>query len=235
MLSLCLGLKTNMKNLLLFLVFFSCLSFADTEDPDFNIPIDIPEDDGNTQNGDLNTNNQNSNNNNRTTTNIGAGAGEPTPVNTAIAPSLMSSGSDTCLKSLSGGMQVLTLGASAGKYTQDEECNRRRDAKVFKDLGMIIPAISRMCQNKDNWEAMFVAGNPCPILVKGKMVFGKNAVLAMRSQPDVYIPDYTNKKTFYDTVLGIGEVNETDQTDGDDNISISERFRSSVSRSSELD
>jgi hypothetical protein len=178
------------------------------------------------QNGDLNSNTQNSNNNNKTTTNIGAGAGEPTPVNTAIAPSLMSSGSDSCLRSKSSALQALTIGLSGGYYIQDEECNRRRDAKVFKDLGMSIAAVSRMCQNEDNWLAMFMSGTPCPILVGGKMVFGKNAVLAMKTNPQIYIPDYTDKKDFYNNVLGIGR--EEDVQENTDSISISERFRRST-------
>jgi hypothetical protein len=208
----------------------SCVAYAEKQEyyepvePLPTLPEEVQPD--NDQNGDLNTNSQNSNNNNRSTTNIGAGAGSPTPVNTAIAPSLMSSGSDTCLQSRGTGVQILDIGLSNGAYKQDEECNRRRDAKVFKDLGMILPAVSRMCQNEDNWKAMFTSGNPCPILVGGKMVFGKNAVLAMRSRPNVYIPDYSKKKTFYDTILGIGVIDETDETNGDD-ISISERFRTS--------
>ena len=221
--------------LFLIMILFCSTAYAqnrsDTE-PEFDdLFPELPEevDPNNQQNGDLNSNQQNSNNNNTSTTNIGAGAGSPTPVNTAIAPSLMSSGSDTCLQSRGTGIQVLDIGLSNGAYKQDEECNRRRDAKVFKDLGMILPAVSRMCQNKNNWEAMFISGNPCPILVKGKMVFGKNAVLAMRNQPDVYIPDYSKKKNFYDTILGIGETNEAEETNGDASISISERFRRSRS------
>lgn len=213
----------------LFLLFMllSCPSYAQTREDEPYYEPEVPEaPSDNDQNGDLNTNTQNSNNNNRSTTNIGAGAGAPTPVNTAIAPSLMSQGSDTCLQSKSAGAQILDIGLSGGAYKQDEECNRRRDAKVFKDLGMILPAVSRMCQNKDNWEAMFISGTPCPILVGGKMVFGKNAVLAMRAQPETYIPDYNKKQKYYDQILGIGVINETDQTNGDD-ISISERFRRS--------
>lgn len=209
---------------------YSCVTFAEKQEyyepvePQPTLPEEVQPD--NDQNGDLNSNSQNSNNNNRSTTNIGAGAGAPTPVMTAIAPSLMSSGSDTCLQSRGTGVQLLDIGVSRGAYKQDEECNRRRDAKVFKDLGMILPAVSRMCQNKDNWEAMFISGNPCPILVGGKMVFGKNAVLAMRKQPSVYIPDYSKKTNYYNTVLGIGETNETEETNGDE-LSISERFRTS--------
>ena len=223
--------------LFLVIVLFSSNVYAQNDrEPEF--PIDLPSDSEsapseNTQEGDLNSNTQNSNNNNRSTTNIGAGAGSPTPVNTAIAPSLMSSGSDTCLQSRGTGIQVLDIGLSNGAYKQDEECNRRRDAKVFKDLGMILPAVSRMCQNTANWKAMFQSGNPCPILVNGKMVFGKRATLAMRSQPMVYIPDYLKNKTYYDTVLGIG--NQTDeQTENTGNeLSVSERFRSSRTSSVE--
>jgi len=196
-----------------------------------NLPGDVVP--GNAQDGDLNSNQQNSNNNNTSTTNIGAGAGSPTPVGTAIAPSLMSSGSDTCLQSRGTGIQLLDIGVSRGAYKQDEECNRRRDAKVFKDLGMILPAVSRMCQNEDNWKAMFTSGNPCPILVAGKMVFGKRAVLAMRSQPDVYIPDYDDNKTFYDTVLGIGKQTDEQTKNTGNELSVSERFRSSRTSSVE--
>jgi len=181
------------------------------------------------QNGDLNNNYQdstvNSNNTttNTTTQNVGAGAGKPSPVNTAISPSLMSSGQDTCLRSIGGGLQVDVLGLSGGRYVQDEECNRRRDSKVLKDLGMSIAAVSRMCQNINNWTAMFSAGTPCPILVNGRMVFGKNAFIAMKNTPSLFIPDYTEREEHYNQLLGIGvEVNEEDTSD---NLSISERFR----------
>ena len=181
------------------------------------------------QNGDLNNNTQdstvNSHNNttNTTTQNIGAGSGKPTPVNTAIAPSLMSSGQDTCLRSASGSMQLDIIGINGGRYVQDEECNRRKDAKVLKDMGMSIAAVSRMCQNNNNWTAMFIAGTPCPILVNGRMVFGKNAFIVMKNNPTLFIPDYEDDKKQYNQLLGIGvTVNEEDTSD---NISVSERYR----------
>lgn len=203
-----------------------CASAQEPEPPEY----DISKPPENNQEGSLNTNNQNSNNNNKTVTNNGAGAGSPTPVTTAIAPSLMSSGNDSCLKSRSTAMQVLTIGLSGGYYQQDDECNRRRDAKVFKDLGMSIAAVSRMCQNRDNWNAMFEAGTPCPILINGKMVFGKKAVLAMKTHPAVYIPDYESRSHYYNIILGIGE--KVDVQENTDDISVSERFRSSTSAGS---
>lgn len=187
--------------------------------------------DGDQINGDLNT--QNSNNNNQSTTNIGANAGSRTPMPTAVAPSMISSGSDTCLKSRGTGLQLLDIGLAGGYYLQDEECNRRRDARLFSDLGMMIPAISRMCQNEDNWKAMFVSGTPCPILVGGRMVYGKRATLAMRSQPSLYIPNYEDDEDYYNSVLGIGKQNEEDNETNVRTVSVSERFRSSARQSVE--
>lgn len=208
------------------------------------VPAINPND--NTMTGDLNTNTQNTNStvnsNNtssdtsKTTNNYGAGAGSAQPVMSAVAPSLMSTGMDTCLMSAGGGLQLVNLGLSAGKYKQDEECNRRRDAKLLNDLGMKVPAISIMCQNTSVWKAMFAAGSPCPIIVKGKMVFGKNAILIMRNKPEVYIPDYLSKdfwgnyenKNYYNQILGIGETTDENQV-VDDGLSISQRFRTTAS------
>ena len=135
----------------------------------------------------------------------------------------MSSGQDTCLRSASGGMQIDVLGINGGRYVQDEECNRRKDSKVLKDMGMSIAAVSRMCQNNNNWTAMFIAGTPCPILVNGRMVFGKNAFIAMKNNPTLFIPDYKNKEEHYNQLLGIGVI--IDEEDTSDNLSVSERFR----------
>lgn len=201
----------------------------------------------NGQTGDLNTNTQNNNstvNSNNTSSdasktvnNYGAGAGQSSPVMSAVAPSLISTGQDTCLRSTGAALQLNIAGLSGGGYVQDEECNRRRDTKLFKDLGLSIVAISRMCQNEDNWKAMFMAGSPCPIVVGGKMVFGKRAVLVMKQNPGLYIPTYKDtdfwgnykNKDFYDKVLGIGE-NPNESKENADDISISERFRSTTSK-----
>ena len=152
---------------------------------------------GNNQSADnFGTNNNNStvssHNNTTATTNNYSGAGSSPgsmPVGSAIAPSLMSSGMDSCLMSRNGGIQVFSIGASAGSYIQDEECNRRRDAKVLKDLGMTVPAIALMCQNENNWMAMFTAGTPCPILVNGRLVAGRSAYLVMKQNPELHIPN----------------------------------------------
>lgn len=187
----------------------------------------------NNQEGDLNTNTQDStvNSNNETTNNSktynGAGSSSEMPVYSAIAPSLMSSGNDTCLKSKSGGIQLVLFGATSGYYSQDEKCNRRKDAKTLKELGMSIAAVSLMCQEKEIWTAMFTSGTPCPILVNGKLVVGRAAIMAMRQMPTVFIPDYAKRKPYYDAMLNIGETDEIEEVDS--GASISERFRTSLS------
>jgi hypothetical protein len=217
-----------MRHFLVLLMLIPALTFAQTRYDDVEPELEV-EQPTNTQ-GDLNQNNQNStvDSFNRNTTNVGAGSGSPMPVNTAIAPSLITNGTDTCLISSSNGVQIVSIGYSKGKYVQDEECNRRKDARMFNELGMTIAAVSRMCQNDGNWKAMFEAGTPCPVLVRGSMVFGKRAMLAMKTNPELYIPDYSESTAgYYDQVLGMGESDEV-ESDGS-GLSISDRFRSSTS------
>jgi len=181
----------------------------------------------NTQTGDLNTNTQNStvSSNNTTNSKTYNGAGSSgMPVTSTISPSLMSSGNDSCLRSTVGGVELAIIGVSAGKYYQDLECNRRKDSKTLKELGMSVASVSLMCQKPKVWLAMFTAGTPCPVLANSRLVVGKNAYLVMRKNPELYIPTYEDDKDFYNTLLGIG--NEI-QTDDSDTRSISERFRTS--------
>jgi hypothetical protein len=174
--------------------------------------------------GDLNTNQIGSNNNNRTTNNTGPNAGAQMPANTAVSPSLMSSGTESCLQSISGGLQLVGIGVSSGKYIQDEECNRRRNAITLSNMGMKIAAVSLMCQNADVWRAMLLAATPCPVVKYGKIIVGKRAMLEIKQRPKLLIPDYEDSKDFYDAILGMGV--ETDEADVP-SASLSERYRTS--------
>ena len=172
--------------------------------------------------GDLNT--SNSNNGNVTKTFNGAGS-RSMPASTAIAPSLMSNGTQSCLKSLSGGVQLVGIGLSSGMYRQDEECNRRLNAITLSNLGMKVASVSLMCQNAQVWRAMFMSATPCPIIRGGRLLVGKTALLEVKSNPEMWIPDYHEDKEFYDALLIGGRSNESESTDG---RSISERFRSTL-------
>lgn len=185
------------------------------------------------QEGSLNNNYQDStvNSNNTTqdtsTSNTynGAGSSSEIPPPSAISPSYLSNGVETCLQGIGSSVQTVVVGWSKGKYKADENCNRRRDAKVLSDLGMKVAAVARHCQSLDVWKAMFVSGTPCPILSGGKLVVGKRAFLVMKRQPEVYIPDYGPKtKDWYNTILKIGEPLDDDK---EDTSSISAKFRPS--------
>jgi hypothetical protein len=182
----------------------------------------------NQQNGDLNSNTQDSTVNSNNTTNSktynGAGA-SGMPVTSAISPSLMSSGNDSCLRSQSGGLQLAVFGLSLGKYYQDLECNRRKDAKTLRELGMSVASVALMCQKSEVWLAMFKAGTPCPLMVNSKLVVGRNAYLVMRRNPEVYIPDYLMSEMYYNSVLGIGDEVQNEEVS---TLTISDRFRTSI-------
>ena len=182
----------------------------------------------NTYNGDGSNVNSNNNTEDKSVSNTynGAGSSSEMPVGSAISPSYMSNGMDTCLKGTGGSLQTVGVGISGGSYDVDPECNRRRDAKVLSDLNMKVAAVARMCQSVDVWKAMFISGTPCPILSNGRLIVGKRAFLVMKMNPETYIPDYNKKtKEWYNTILKIGETVEDEE---EDTSSISDKFRSSI-------
>ena len=223
-----------MKKLLL-LVLVPSLAFAQPgidPVPEIDPPPSLPEDyepgyepgeDGDRIEGDLNQ--QNSNNNNVSKTYNGAGAGRQMPASTAVSPSLMSSGQQSCLKSVSGGLQLVSVGISSGKYIQDPECNRRLNAITLSNMGMKVASVSLMCQNAQVWRAMFMSATPCPIIRGGRLLVGKTALLEVKSNPEMWIPDYHDDKEFYDALLIGGNGNDGESSD---ERSISDRFRSTL-------
>lgn len=178
--------------------------------------------DGTNIEGDLNTSNSNNNNINKTYN--GAGSGRQMPANTAVAPSLMSTGQQSCLKSLSGGVQLVGFGVSSGLYRQDEECNRRLNAITLSNMGMKVASVSLLCQNAMVWRAMFMSATPCPIIRSGRLVVGKNALLEIKKNPELWIPDYGEDKAFYDALLAGGNDENIEQES--DGGTLSDRFRS---------
>lgn len=184
----------------------------------------------NSQTGDLNTatidSTVDSNNATEQVTNNynGSGSSGGIPVNSAIAPSYMSNGQESCLRAVSGSVQSTVVGLAAGRFRVDEDCNRRKYAKLLKEFGMTVAAVSLLCQDGTVWRAMFDAGTPCPIAIRGRLVVGKQAFLRMKQNPETFVLDYRKDKDHFNTVLGIGQKDEEVNTDS---RSISELYRSS--------
>ena len=196
-------------------------------------------------NGDLNTNYQDStvdSNNDSVTNNYNAaGAASSAPVMSAIAPTVMGSGgNDSCLISKSTGVQVTMFGVSRGSMQQDDNCNRRKNARLLGapqavgGLGLQVSAISVLCQDPSVFRSMMLANTPCPIndTKTGKLLMGKAAINKYRENPATFVVGYKDSQEFWDTLLRVGEEDNEEAVveDTGPSLSISDKFRSSKRR-----
>ena len=133
-----------------------------------------------TNNNDGQTNTTTSTTSNTTTSNASS-----IPVNSANSPSYSSMSQDVCSMGVSGSVSTLGFGASVGKHIRDLNCERIKLSKVLYDYGMKVAAVSILCQDERVFEAMQMAGTPCPF--EGKI--GKEA-MEQWNKYDVERPDY---------------------------------------------
>ena len=120
-----------------------------------------------------------------TSTTTSSSTGSDIPVNSANSPSYSSMSQDVCSMGVSGSVSTLGFGASVGKHIRDLNCERIKLSKVLYDYGMKVAAVSILCQDERVFEAMQMAGTPCPF--EGKI--GKEA-MAQWNKYDVERPDY---------------------------------------------
>lgn len=84
------------------------------------------------------------------------------PPASAITPTINTSNSDLCTFGVAGAVQTQILGISAGTTFTEENCVRLKKSKTLYDMGMKVAAVSVMCQDKAVFDAMMMAGTPCP-------------------------------------------------------------------------
>jgi len=65
---------------------------------------------------------------------------------------------------VSGAVQTQILGISTGEMVRDENCERLKISKTLYDMGMKVAAVSVLCQDRRVYDAMEMAGTPCPYL-----------------------------------------------------------------------
>jgi len=111
--------------------------------------------------------------------------GADVPVNSANAPSYSAMSQDVCSMGISGSVSTLGFGVSGGKHVRDLNCERIKLSKVLYDYGMKVAAVSLLCQDERVFEAMLMAGTPCPF--EGKI--GSEAI-SQWEKYDVERPDY---------------------------------------------
>ena len=111
--------------------------------------------------------------------------GSDVPVNSANSPSYSAMSQDVCSMGISGSVSTLGFGVSGGKHVRDLNCERIKLSKVLYDYGMKVAAVSILCQDERVFEAMLMAGTPCPF--EGKI--GKEAI-EQWNKYDIERPDY---------------------------------------------
>ena len=85
------------------------------------------------------------------------------PPPSAISPSLSGgNGNDQCIVGVSGAVQTQILGISMGSTVRDMNCERLKNSKTLFDMGMKVAAVSVLCQDVRVFDAMMMAGTPCP-------------------------------------------------------------------------
>jgi|TARA_B110000263_G_scaffold248303_1_gene262879 hypothetical protein len=108
--------------------------------------------------------NTNSNSNSKVTTDADTKTFVISPPASAIAPSVNSSNSDLCTVGVAGAVQTQILGISSGETVRDPNCERLKLSKTLYDMGMKVAAVSVLCQDRRVFDAMSMAGTPCPFL-----------------------------------------------------------------------
>ena len=82
---------------------------------------------------------------------------------TAVSPNVIINNQDVCTTGISGAAQSAWFGISLGKTIRDETCERLKLARALYGMGMKVASVSLMCQDTRVFQAMEMAGTPCPI------------------------------------------------------------------------
>jgi hypothetical protein len=82
---------------------------------------------------------------------------------TASAPNIVINNQDICVTAVSAAAQTSIVGLSIGTTFRDKNCERLKLARSLYGMGMKVASVSLLCQDKRVFEAMNMAGTPCPI------------------------------------------------------------------------
>lgn len=84
-------------------------------------------------------------------------------------PPLVSS-NDTCMGSVSGGINIPGLGIGGGTTVIDSNCKLLKNARELWNMGMRAAALALMCKDPDNREALEVTDYKCPAEKKAVVI-----------------------------------------------------------------
>ena len=104
---------------------------------------------------------------------------------TAASPNVIINNQDVCTAGVSGAAQSAWFGISFGNTIEDKNCERLKLARSLYGMGMKVASVSMLCQDVRVFQAMEMAGTPCP--VDGKI--GEAAKVIWDKEP-YRRPDY---------------------------------------------
>jgi len=106
-------------------------------------------------------------------------------VGTANAPSVVVNNQDVCSFAASAAVQTQILGLAGGGAVRDLNCERLKLSRSLYRMGMKVGAVAMLCQDSRVFQAMEMAGTPCPYFGK----IGLDAAKGWAENPEKR-PDY---------------------------------------------
>ena len=104
---------------------------------------------------------------------------------TASAPAVVVNNQDVCSTATSVAIQSQILGIAGGTTIRDLNCERLKLSRQLFRFGMKVGAVAMLCQDSRVFEAMEMAGTPCPYYGK----IGLDAAKGWLENPEKR-PDY---------------------------------------------
>ncbi len=108
---------------------------------------------------------------------------------TASAPSVVINNQDVCSFAATGAIQTQIFGLAGGTAIRDLNCERMKLSTRLFRMGMKVGAVAMLCQDPRVFQAMEMAGTPCPFMGK----IGLEAAEAWAENPEKR-PDYEQWK-----------------------------------------
>ena len=112
-------------------------------------------------------------------------------VPTASAPSVVVNNNDVCKSAAAASVQTQVLGIATGITITDENCERLKLSRGLYVMGMKVAAVSTLCGDFRIFDAMWMAGTPCPYMGK----IGDEAKTAWLGEGMGMIPEDSAIKT----------------------------------------
>jgi|TARA_B100000035_G_scaffold15736_2_gene12787 hypothetical protein len=118
---------------------------------------------------------------------------------TASAPSVIVNNQDVCTSGGSVALQTQIFGFAKGSTVNDITCERLKLSRALYGMGMKVAGVSVLCQDPRVFQAMEMAGTPCPYFG----TIGEVAQAGWDSHPTER-PDYQKESNVKKYLVGGG-------------------------------